>query len=311
MVRRLVFVHGRSQQKKDAGVLKQKWIEYLSAGLPKTNPPLTPIADSNVKFPFYGDALAQMAGGVSPDKAAKVIVKGVRPGDAQGRELNAAAKRFMRSVLDEICEQYGITEDDVLKAADKKITKKGKLDWPFSRAILQKLDSLPLVSEAAIALATYDVYQYLTNRLIRKPIDEGVMEAMSTDIETVVVGHSLGTVVAYTLLQREGVRQGWKVPLFVTLGAPLAVTAIRALAPGIGGVGSNRTPACVTKWFNVMDSRDPIALHPLNEKHFPLNPADRPIENKIDVRNRTGNHHGIKGYLGDPEVAKVIYDAMH
>jgi hypothetical protein len=60
-----------------------------------------------------------------------------------------------------------------------------------------------------------------------------------------------------------------------------------------------------------MDTRDAVSLYPLDVQHFPLTPPVRPIENKIDVDNPTDNRHGISGYLGDPVVAKRIYDAVH
>jgi hypothetical protein len=44
--------------------------------------------------------------------------------------------------------------------------------------------------------------------------------------------------------------------------------------------------------------------------HLPLTPPDRLIENK-STDNPTDNRHWISGYLGDPVVAKRIYDAVH
>ncbi len=78
--------------------------------------------------------------------------------------------------------------------------------------------------------------------------------------------------VAYNLLRREGQAQRWNVPLFVTLGSPLAVTAIRAkLAP-------NRRPPCVGRWLNALDERDVVALYPLDAQSFPVDP---PIVNIV------------------------------
>ena len=169
-------------------------------------------------------------------------------------------------------------------------------------AIRQVIDRcVPLASGASIALATNDVYQYLDNVGIRDEIEAGVRQALQPDVPTVVVAHSLGTVVAYNLLRREGQAQRWNVPLFVTLGSPLAVTAVRAkLAP-------NRHPPCVGRWFNALDERDVVALYPLDAQSFPIEP---PIVNKRDVDNPTSNRHGISGYLSDPEVAKWLHDAL-
>ena len=124
---------------------------------------------------------------------------------------------------------------------------------------------------------------------------------MEPGVPTVVVSHSLGTVVAYNLLKREGKQNGWVTPLFVTLGSPLAVKAIRkAVAP-------NRHPEGVGTWFNALDERDVVALYPLNDAFFPTDPA---VENKTDVDNPTENRHGIEGYLADPVVAAKIYEGV-
>ena len=95
MARELVFVHGRGQGRKDPAALKREWIDCLSAGLAKNDPPLPPIDDRLVRFPYYGDALDQMTAGTPADEAAEVILKG-EP------QLDAGAKRFMLSVFDEI-----------------------------------------------------------------------------------------------------------------------------------------------------------------------------------------------------------------
>jgi hypothetical protein len=87
----------------------------------------------------------------------------------------------------------------------------------------------------------------------------------------------------------------------VTVGSPLAVTAIkRALRP-------IQHPACVSRWYNAMDSRDVVALYPLDSGHFDVSPG---IENKTDVHNQTSNRHGISGYLNDKDVARNIFTGL-
>ena len=66
-------------------------------------------------------------------------------------------------------------------------------------------------------------------------------------------------------------------------------------------------PPTTASWFNAMDDGDIVALYPLNNKHFPIEP---PIVNKTDVENKTTNQHGITGYLADTDVARTIYDAL-
>lgn len=66
-------------------------------------------------------------------------------------------------------------------------------------------------------MTTRDVYQYLKNPDVRDTIEAGVRQAMTPGVPTIVESHSLGTVVAYSLLPREGTAAAREAPLFVTL----------------------------------------------------------------------------------------------
>ncbi len=290
MSRHLVFIHGRAQQHKDPAALKRSWIEAWSKGLAKDGLSL-PIDETAIHFPYYGDALAGMVdGGDPPD----VILKG-----------SAAApeeRKFAAAVLEEARVRRGLTDDQILALTEAEVVERGPQNWEWVRAIAKALDEhLPGASGATMRAVTFDVYQYLRNPGVRDKIEAGVRGAIPDAEEVVVVGHSLGTVVGYNLMRREGALNGWRVPLYVTLGSPLAVTAIRkALQP-------LTSPTCVGAWFNAMDPNDIVALFPLQAPRFAL---PSPIENKTDVDNHTPNQHGIAGYLDDAVVARRIYDAL-
>jgi len=294
MTRKLVLIHGRSQQGKDSKALKAEWIHSWVDGLRESDLAM-PIAETDVRFPYYGDTLDGLVSGKPSDEVADVIVRGT---------MAAAPERaFMSSVLEEVRKKAGITEDQLSALAGDEVVQRGPLNWEWLQTILKAIDRhVPLGSGASIAIATYDVYQYLNNPVVAKKINDGVLKALEPGVETVVVSHSLGTVVAYNLLKKEGKAHGWKVPLFVTVGSPLAVTAIR------DGVMPRDFPSCVGKWFNAMDERDVVALYPLDRTNFNVDPGV--IENKTDVRNPTENRHGISGYLGDKDVARRIHDAL-
>jgi hypothetical protein len=132
-------------------------------------------------------------------------------------------------------------------------------------------------------------------------IDSGVRAAVTPGVGTVVVGHSLGSVVSYDLLRRDGPALGWRVPLYVTVGSPLGVGAIRRLLTPVAH------PSCAGRWLNAADHRDIVALHPLDPTHFSVDPA---VENTQHVVNTTPNRHGISGYLSDPVVARRIHGAL-
>ena len=293
MTRQLVLIHGRSQEHKDAAELKAEWVAAWKEGLAKNGLPL-PLADDDIRFPYYGQTLFDLVKNKPPSEVAEVIVRG---DDAHEKEA-----QFIREILLEIQKHAGISDEQVQELAGETIAERGVLNWKWVRQVLQALDAhVPGASSVSIALATRDVYLYLRNPGFQNIIDNGVRSAITPGVETVVVGHSLGAVVSYSLLRRDGKTLGWKVPFYATLGAPLAVTAIKdALKPV-------KHPECVRKWFNAMDSRDIVALHPLDAAHFPVTPA---IENQTDVDNPTANRHGISGYLSDATVAQRIYDAL-
>lgn len=293
MKRQLIFVHGRAQHLKDADALKAAWIGAWEEGLGKSGLRV-PIGGSDIRFPYYGKTLFGLVEGLPPDQIAEVIVRG--PGADQQR------REFVASVLEEVRVAAGITDAQIEQVASSEAAERGPLNWSWVQKILVALDThVPGGSGAAIAAATYDVYQYLKNPNVREVIDTGVLAAIMPGVETVVVGHSLGSVVSYNLLKEVGDERGWIVPLHVTLGSPLGVTAIRSsLAP-------HRHPRCVSKWLNAMDERDVVALYPLDARRFDIDP---PIENKTDVSNRTENRHGITGYLDDEVVARRIHDAL-
>lgn len=299
MKRQLVFIHGRAQEQKDSAALKAEWIDALKEGLAKSGLTL-PIAEPDIRFPFFGDTLYDLVDGKTAGEAAQVIVR--------GDDTDEEEKRFTRAVIQAIRAKAGITDEQMAALSGLEVINRGPLNWEWFQAVLRAVDRhVPYGSGSSIALFTHDVYQYLKSPVIREIIDDGVRAALSPDVETVVVSHSLGTVIAYNLLRREGQMRGWKVPLFVTLGSPLAITEIRKT---LKSFSTARCPECVFEWFNALDERDVVALYPLDTEHFPLEPADPAIDNKRDVRNNTSNRHGIAGYLDDGEVARRIHAAL-
>lgn len=288
----LVFVHGRSQQDKDADALKHDWISALRTGMSAAGLDLA-LPDEEIRFPYYGNTLRDLVGGMAPDAAAEVIIRG------EGLEQRQEA--FIRTFVAEIREQTGITDRQLAAQAGTEVVERGPQDWPWVTAVLRLLDDVDVVSAATVALVTNDVFKYLTNPGISELIDTEVGKAITPGEPTVVVGHSLGSVVAYRLLRMAAEANGWQVPLFVTVGSPLGVNAVK---DNLGTIGH---PSRVGPWFNARDRRDIVALNPLDAVHFGVTP---PIENHSEVLNPTDNRHGISGYLSDPQVAARIHETL-
>lgn len=294
----LVFVHGRSQQGRDPAEIKQQWTAALELGFAAIGKTI-PIPAVNIRLPFYGNALDDLVHDVTPEEAASVIAQGAGTDDPSGaytadtgemiREI--AAANFIQPIREQ-----DLTDEDL--AADTRFIQQGAENWRVTLALLRALDKVPGINAQAIAFATRDVFRYLRRSGVNIIIDKGVMDVLKPNTDTVIVSHSLGTVVCYNLLRTPGT--GFRITQLVTLGSPLAITPVkRALAP-LGW------PAPVGKWFNARDPRDVVALFPLTPNKFP----PQPITDKSDVKNDHDDPHSIEGYLSDPEVARRIYDAL-
>ncbi|MET7619253.1 hypothetical protein [Streptomyces sp. NPDC005408] len=159
------------------------------------------------------------------------------------------------------------------------------------------LEALPLPGSARKAVfrllvkRTFkDVYAYFfggagaaIREVVRKALEgpDGAPLAM--------VGHSLGSIVAYEVLADEE----RDIELFATVGSPLAITEVQdhlAKPPAV--------PSGVRVWRNASDLRDLVALD------HTLRPEYAPVERVTDllVTNDSKNHHGISEYLGNPQV---------
>lgn len=286
---RLLLVHGRDQQGKDPAALKALWMQALDRGANRIGSTLPDTV--RVDFPFYGDTLDDFT------RQLKIpLTDDIR---TKGSPVNDDFLRFQAEIAEEMRKKAGVTDAQVDAEYGPNPRPKGPENWEWVQAILRALDKHGGgLSRATLEVFMRDVFLYTTRITVRDAINQIVSREI-TDQPTIVVAHSLGSVVAYDVLRTD--QQALRVPLFVTLGCPLAVRAIRNEFIPLGH------PRPVGNWYNAFDERDVVALYPLDDENFPIQPA---VENKQNVKNHTGNHHGIVGYLDDPAVAEHILKAV-
>jgi hypothetical protein len=286
---RLAFVHGRDQRGKDPRRLEAEWLAALERGWAAQH--LRAPAGLQIAFPFYGDELDRL---IHLDEAA--VADAVDKGAAAEDEY----RRFQREVLKEMQARAGISDDQIEAELSLDARERGPENWEWVQAFLRVLDrNLPDLGSAVVEALTRDVYIYLKRTSVRRAVNKIVSDTLNT-APTVVVAHSLGTVVAYDALRKDP--RALNVPLYVTLGSPMGVELIRSqLAP----IKFPKPP--LGHWYNAYDERDVVALYPLDRDNFDVDPA---IENSSRVNNHTGNRHGIDGYLDDPAVARRIHEAL-
>jgi hypothetical protein len=288
-VRRILFVHGRDQQGIDPALLKTRWLEALRRGASSAGRQLPDPLE--VSFPYYADVIDRYTHGIP------TTVEVQARGDNQTDENFLA---FEAAVGDQIRRGAGISDNSIDEMYGSNPQPRGPENWQWVQAIVRAIDKHGFgTSGDTIERFMRDVYLYTNHAGVRNQVDH-IVNSMLTEEPTIVVGHSLGSVVAYNVLRTD--TRKLQVPRFVTIGCPLAIRAIRdQLVP----LSFPKPP--VEDWSNAFDPSDVVALYPLDAANFPVSPA---VKNYGQVKNHTDNRHGIDGYLDDPTVVGWILDAL-
>ena len=282
---RLVCVHGVGQQVKGEDVLAGEWAPALRDGMRRAGacPESLPGA-GEVGFAFYGDVF--------------------RP---PGRTLAVGDAWLAADDLD----QY---ERDLLAAwwqgaaeADPGVIAPGaaslaRVPGGVQRGLRALSGSAFFagVAERAMLSDLRQVRLYLEDPQVRHAARERVASVVD-DATRVLVGHSLGTVVAYEALCAH---PEWPVNALVTLGAPLGIRNLifdrLQPSPEPSGEGlRGRWPGGVASWVNVADAGDAVALVK------DLCPAFGPRVECFTVSN--GAHaHAVSPYLAARETGAAI-----
>jgi len=283
---RLLLVHGRAQQGRDPQAIRKEWLDALEQGMGRPLP-----SSITVSLPFYGDVLDQFTQQMQIPLTSEV--------QARGNDTQQEFQVFQAQVAEQIRVGAAVTDAQVDAEYGNDPEARGPLNWKWVQAILRAIDKHGHgMNQKALETFTRDAFLYTTRAGVRDAIDQIVAREL-TEQPTVVIGHSLGTVVAYSVLGRD--TRALKVPLYATVGSPLGIRAIRDQFRPL------RRPAAVSDWYNAFDTRDVVALFPLNQSNFPVNP---PIENNHTIKNKTDNRHGISGYLDDANVSRRIGEAL-
>jgi len=285
---KLLLIHGRAQQGLNPDKLKAEWMATLTRGASQIGATVPSCID--VEFPFYGDKLDELT------RAADVpLTSAARPRGQVDNEF----LEFQANFAEEVRKGAGVTDEEVEVQYGNNPEPRGPQNWAWVQAILRAIDEHGgFMKQVTLELITRDVFLYTTRAGVRDQID-AIVAAKLTEEPTVVVGHSLGSVVAYSILSSD--RRRLRVPLLVTVGCPLAIRAVRNQYRPLA------SPAPVGAWYNAYDPHDVVALYPLDANNFPINP---PVTNYGKVNNRSEDHHAIDSYLDDRDVAKHILDAL-
>jgi hypothetical protein len=149
-----------------------------------------------------------------------------------------------------------------------------------------------------LILELRQVREFLANPAFKKTILDRFSRKISSET-CVVIGHSLGSVVAYEALC---LHPEWRIKMFITIGSPLGIPSVvfDALTPRPqNGVGS--CPA-VSRWVNIADEGDLVALEKRLSSRFAQ------VED-ISVYNGWKSHDALR-YLTTAELGRVLSEGL-
>ena len=183
---------------------------------------------------------------------------------------------------------------------------------------------IPRFADEDLRLTLADVLRYLRNegnvgRRIRRNLREPLARARETDARVLIIGHSLGSVIAWDTLWElsrvDGV--GGKIELFVTLGSPLGQRIIQRQLKGSGDSGRRKYPSNIRRWLNVaavgeltaIDHRFARDFAPMQKYGLVESIEDRRIYSHYR-QNGVLAVHNEYGYLLADEVGAAVAQFM-
>lgn len=284
---RLVFIHGMKNEGQDADALMNRWHDALREGLSAAG--IAAPGAYDVEMPYYGDVLHKLTDGA---KDGPGVAR--RGPDDVGPNVGDFEQEYYKLLK----EHLNIPDAEIVDELPDGVRQRGPANWEWVQAIARAVEKRSKVISEFALKAVPQVDGYLNRPNVQRAVDEVVEPALAKPGATVVIAHSLGTIVAYRLLKKLSGRL--EVPLFFTLGSPLGIDlVVRRVAP-------INTPKTIAKWVNAADERDYVALvSKLEKPNYPV-----PIVNISDIRNGGEDPHSIGEYLKQKSVGAAIGAAM-
>lgn len=302
----IVLVHGTGQQLKSAASLEEhEWLPSLAQGLRKAG--FEQVADGiwqeghgrggiDIRMAFYAHLFLKK--GQQGDDPRQLTDEEMYLASALAEEwLERAATRSSRSSERSIAErelfairgELGVAQGS--RAVARVVAQHlAKLHW-FARFGM-------FFAEKFVGQSLAQVTQYFTDPEIRRSAQATVRSLIGRETK-IVIGHSLGSVVAYESVQQ--LRQ--PLPLFVTIGSPLGLDTIiySRLQPQPPGF-----PSAVRRWVNVADRDDFFAFEPNLTSLFAAGiPPEAVFEGGYTVVNGAEPHRAAF-YLAQTEVGRPV-----
>ena len=267
---RVVAVHGINNTYASRPQMAERWIPALRGGLDNAARDglvaTVELAERDVACAFYGDVFrppGRFLSGQTPPLTVDDV--------DDGPELDLLLAWWEAAARAD----SGVVAPDARTLGVGASARAAMLALAGSRFLAR-------VSERMLVWWLKQVTAYFTDEAVRSAAQERFAAAVEADTR-VVVAHSLGSVVAYEALCAH---PDWPITDLVTLGSPIAVPHIvlHRLVPPVGAWPN------VTRWVNITDSGDFVALQPVLREVYGDQVRD------IEISNGMGAHE-VERYL--------------
>ncbi len=220
------------------------------------------------------------------------------------------------AAVDAVIEQTEASADDIAEATS----------WSrrFTRWIYRLGDMLPFLiphlASERMEVHLRDLMRYERNRKgiadqVRNLLKVQLLAAAGAERPILLIGHSMGSVIAYDALWELSHEQGnpVSIDLFLTMGSPLGQRFMQRKLNGHGASGVDRYPANIRRWTNLSAIGDLTAIEPALSKDFgvmrELGLLDEIVDGELFNYYRLDgvlNTHAEYGYLVNEKTAHTI-----
>jgi hypothetical protein len=287
----IVGVHGIAQQFRGGYQLASVWYDAVRDGLVAAGfrQAAEALAPSDLRVAFFGDLFRPQGAMGSSDPPFSAA--DIQPGSERDllAELYAAA----------------IEQELELEAPEGAMAIPGPASPAVMIDTLMRSRTFAGVAKRAMIGNLKQVSQFLADKTVKEQVLSRLHDDHEGDTK-VLIGHSLGSVVAYEYLCRE---RPSSVELLVTLGSPLGIPNLifdRLTPAPVRGAGE--WPGPVQAWANVADARDTVALRKQLAGLFPAPPGIPAIaDHLVDNGNQP---HAADRYLNARQTGSVLGHAL-
>jgi hypothetical protein len=149
-----------------------------------------------------------------------------------------------------------------------------------------------------------DCYNYFYDAAIKEQINQRLIDKLTPE-PTVLLSHSLGTVISYDVLKNFSKYKNFTpdIQLYLTVGSPLGLEPVLAELRKENGSNGLPAPAGVRAWQNINDPLDPVALvHGISTFYSGIQITDCLVHNPMSPQSP----HSIDGYLTTATIKNAV-----